>query len=95
MAENLALDLATIDELTADIARDGQILTDNRDRKYANPATTLLDRTTRRAANTARVLQVDAGSTTGKADHQGKKNEAARDLAQKIEATPDLIARVK
>ncbi|MBO3701582.1 MAG: P27 family phage terminase small subunit [Candidatus Accumulibacter sp.] len=95
MAENLALDLATIDELAAAITRDGHILTDNRGRKYANPATTLLDRTTRRAANTARVLQVDAGSTTGKADHQGKKNEAARDIAQKIAAVPDLIARVQ
>ncbi len=94
LAENLALDLATIDELTAAISRDGHILTDKAGRLYANPAATLLDRTTRRAANSARVLQVDSNSTTGKADHQRNKNESAREIAQKIADAPDLIARV-
>ncbi len=95
LAENLALDLATIDELTAALARDGHVITDKAGRLYANPAAPLLDRTIRRATHSARALQVDSNSTSGKGEVQRNKNETARDIAQKIADVPDLIARVQ
>lgn len=96
LAATIARDLAAIEALAEALASEGHILTDARGKKYAHPAANLLDQATRRSVATARALQIHAIATTGKTDHQGKKNEAARDLANKIGAADDdLIPRLR
>ena len=95
LATSLARDLAAIDELSAELASEGRTLTDARGKKYAHPAGNLLDQATRRAAATARAIQIHAIATSGKTDHQGQKNEAARDIAAKLDNVHDLIPRAQ
>lgn len=93
LATALASDLAAIELLTAELATDGHTLTDGKGKKYAHPAANLLDQATRRSIITARTIQVHAVATTGKTDHQGKKNTEARDIAGKLDNVHDLIPR--
>jgi hypothetical protein len=95
LASTLARDLGAIEQLTEELATEGHTLLDGRGKKYAHPAANLLDQATRRAAATARAVQIHAIATTGKSDHQGAKNEAARDIAGKLGNVRDLIARVE
>lgn len=96
LACQIARDLAAIEQLTEELQRDGRTLEDPKGKKYAHPAANMLDQAVRRAAATARAVQIHAIATTGKSDHQGKKNEAARDLAAKMaSADSDLIPRAK
>ena len=93
LASTLARDLGAIEQLTEELAREGHTLEDAKGKKYAHPAANLLDQATRRAAATARAVQVHAIATTGKTDNQGSKNEAARALAEKMESLDHLIPR--
>lgn len=96
LACQLARDLAMIEQLSETLETEGGILEDAKGKKYAHPAANLLDQATRRTVTTTRALQIHAIATTGKSDHQGKKNEAARDLAGKLaSADNDLIPRAK
>jgi hypothetical protein len=96
LACQLARDLAMIEQLSDTLEAEGDILTDTKGKKYAHPAGNLLDQATRRIVSTQRALQLHAIATTGKTDHQGQKNAAARDLAHKLsEADSDLIPRAK
>ena len=91
----LARDMALIETLSSDLATDGHVLSDNKGKKYAHPAANLLDQASRRIIATARAIQVSAIATTGKTDHQGKKNEAARAIAGKLDNVHDLIPRAR
>ncbi|UCV27000.1 hypothetical protein [Ferribacterium limneticum] len=91
----LAKDLAALESLAEELANDGHVLTDNKGKKYAHPAANLLDQATRRTVTTCRALQIHAIATSGKTDHQGKKNETARGIAAKIDAADDLIPRAR
>lgn len=93
LATTLARDLGAIEQLSEDLAHEGHVLTDARGKRYANPAANLLDQTTRRAANTARAIQIHAIATTGRVQDGAKKNEAAREIAAQVSAASDLIAR--
>ena len=93
LATALACDLAAIELLTAELATDGHVLTDHRGKKYGHPAAAMLDQATRRTVLTCRTLQIHAIATTGKTDHQGKKNAEARDIAGKLSNVHDLIQR--
>ena len=96
LATTLARDLVAIDQLTRTLAKDGYTLTDIKTGKlYAHPAANLLDQATRRAANTARAVQIHAIATTGRTDDQGGKNEAARGIAAKLDNVHDLIPRAR
>lgn len=95
LACQLARDLAAIDDLSADLEKNGRVLLDNKGKRYGNPAANLLDQANRRIISTSRALQVHALASTGRVIDQGKKNEAARTIAAKIDAADDdLIARV-
>jgi hypothetical protein len=94
LACQLARDLAAIESLSEQLANDGHVLTDAKGKKYAHPAANLLDQATRRTVTTSRALQIHAIATTGKTDHQGKKNETSRGIANKLnEADNELIPR--
>lgn len=93
LASTLARDLGTIEQLSEVLAREGHVLTDACGKRYANPAANLLDQTTRRAANTARAIQIHAIATTGRVQDGAKKNEAAREITAQVSAASDLIAR--
>ena len=95
LAASLARDLALIDRLAAELEAEGHTLTDGKGKKYAHPAANLLDQATRRTVTTSRALQIHAIATTGKSDHQGNKNEAARELAKKMASADDLIPRAR
>ena len=93
LATALACDLAAIETLTTKLATDGYVLTGDKGKQYAHPAAGLLDQAARRTVMTCRALQIHAIATTGKTDHQADKNEAARDLAGKLDNVHDLIPR--
>ena len=93
LAATLARDLAAIDQLSAELERDGLTLEDAKGKRYAHPAAGLLDQATRRAVLATRTLQIHAIATTGKTDHQGNKNEAARTLKGVVDNVHPLIAR--
>lgn len=95
LAAGLACDLAAIDALRQQLADEGNTLKDNRGKLYAHPAANLLDQATRRTIASARALQINAVATTGKSDHQGGKNEAARKLKDQLNGASDLIKRIK
>lgn len=92
----LARDYDAVETLTEELERDGHILTRESGSRYANPASALLDKAARRIILASRALQVHAIATTGKTDHQGAKNEAARQIAQDIrQADSTLIPRLQ
>ena len=94
IACGLCRDLALINECAAELARDGLTLVNAQSgRRYPHPATTILDATQRRVLATTRTLQIHAGATTGKTDHQGQKNEKARELARKLDNVHHLIRK--
>lgn len=93
LATALASDLAAIEMLIAELATDGHTLTDAKGKKYAHPAAGMLDQASRRTILTCRTLQIHAIATTGKTDHQGKKNTEARTIAGKLDNVHDLIQR--
>ena len=91
----LCRDLALVDQLAAELEADGPTLTNKDGRRYPHPASTILDATQRRVLATTRSLQIHAGATSGKTDHQGQKNEKARELAEKLGNVRDLIPRAR
>jgi hypothetical protein len=95
LATALARDLGAIETLSEELERDGHTLTDGKGKRYAHPAANLLDQAMRRTVLTTRSLQIHAIATTGKTDHQGKKNQAARELAGKLDNVHDLIPRAR
>lgn len=93
LACQLARDFYAVETLTEELEQDGHILERASGGRYANPATALLDKASRRIVMNSRALQVHAIATTGKTDHQGNKNEAARDLAKDLSNSSSLLAK--
>ena len=93
IACGLCRDLAFVETLTEELDRDGPTLTNKEGRRYPHPAGTLLDSTQRRILATVRSLQIHSLATQGKADHQSRKNAAARDLQGKLADVHPLIKR--
>lgn len=95
LATALARDLGAIESLTDELAADGHTLIDSKGKRYAHPAANLLDQATRRSVLTARTLQIHSIATSGKSDHQGKKNETAREIDGKLANVHELIPRAR
>lgn len=93
IACSLCRDLALIEKLADELEQDGPTLETKEGRRYPHPAGTLLDAAQRRVLATTRSLQIHAIATAGKSDHQGAKNEAARQLAGKLAVVSDLIPK--
>lgn len=88
----LCRDLAAVEILSEELELHGWVFETEKGRT-ANPAARLLDGASRRVLAAQKHLQIHSHATNGKSDHQHGKNQVARDLQKKIEATPDLIAR--
>ncbi len=93
VACTLCRDLALVERLSEQLDTEGPTLENKEGRRYPHPAGTLLDSTQRRILATCRQLQIHANATTGKTDHQGTKNAAARDLQGKLADVHPLIKR--
>ncbi|NMG56855.1 hypothetical protein [Aromatoleum aromaticum] len=79
--------------LQKEIADHGPVLVGDKNRRYSNPAYNLLDQAQRRILAATRGLQIHSVATQGKSDHQGQKNEKAREIAAQLEAADPLFAR--
>ena len=89
----LCRDLAAVEALSEDLDNDGHVLIDQNGKKYPHPAGRMLDAATRRVLAAQKHLQIHAHATQGRSEEQRGKNEAVRDLKQKISAASELIAR--
>ena len=89
----LCRDLAAIEILSEELSANGYIIETERGKRIANPAARLLDAATRRLMYLQKHLQIHSLGTNGKTDHQVQKNQVARDLAKKLNASDHLIAR--
>ena len=83
-AWGLCEDLAALEEARLTLQREPTFYTDANGRISPHPAVKLVEEIERRVQATKRHLQIHAGATGGKADHQKTTNATARSIAATI-----------
>lgn len=91
-AWGLAEDLAQLEEARLTLQQEPTFSTDANGRIQTHPAVKLVEEIERRIQATKRHLQIHAGATVGKADHQRSKNATARHIAAAISDDSELFA---
>ena len=89
----LCRDYDAVETMTATLDDEGPVLTRPSGAQYQHPLCNLLDKASRRIVLTSRALQIHSIATSGRAEAQPNKNEAARDLAGKLDNVHRLIPR--
>ncbi|WP_156480689.1 hypothetical protein [Thauera humireducens] len=97
LAANLAEDYGELERLRKLMATQAPLIPGTGKRKFdKHPVLLVIDDVQSRIISTCRALQIHANATVGLVHHQREKNQAAREIAQAIEAADDdLIARPK